>query len=290
MQLYREEQFGPIVPVMPFEDVETALEYIITSEHGQQVSIFSTNPDKIGALVDPLVNQVCRVNINCQCQRGPDVFPFTGRKDSAEGTLSVTDALRSFSIRSMIAAKQTDAEQAAARHDRHAAQVQVHQHPLRLLTETAGNGGIVMRRHRHAKIVATLGPASSSREVIQALFDAGTDVFRLNFSHGSHEDHRERLEYRARYRAGDRPPDRRPGRPPGAEAAARHDGRRAVRAEEGERIRLDLDPTPGNRDRVPLPHPEIFAALSPGVHLLVDDGKVRLEVEQAEADRPRPAS
>ena len=48
------------------------------------------------------------MNINCQCQRGPDVFPFTGRKDSAEGTLSVTDALRSFSIRSMIAAKQTE--------------------------------------------------------------------------------------------------------------------------------------------------------------------------------------
>lgn len=54
------------------------------------------------------MNQVSRVNINCQCQRGPDVFPFTGRKDSAEGTLSVTDALRSFSIRSMIATKQTD--------------------------------------------------------------------------------------------------------------------------------------------------------------------------------------
>jgi glyceraldehyde-3-phosphate dehydrogenase (NADP+) len=108
MKLYREEQFGPIVPVMPFEDIETALEYVITSEHGQQVSIFSSNPDRIGTLVDPLVNQVCRVNINCQCQRGPDVFPFTGRKDSAEGTLSVTDALRSFSIRSMIAAKQTE--------------------------------------------------------------------------------------------------------------------------------------------------------------------------------------
>ena len=108
MMLYREEQFGPIVPVMPFEDLETALEYVITSEHGQQVSIFSEDPDRIGKLVDPLVNQVCRVNINCQCQRGPDVFPFTGRKDSAEGTLSVTDALRSFSIRSMIAAKQTD--------------------------------------------------------------------------------------------------------------------------------------------------------------------------------------
>jgi acyl-CoA reductase-like NAD-dependent aldehyde dehydrogenase len=109
MKLYREEQFGPVVPVMPFEDIETALDYVITSEHGQQVSIFSSSPEMIGSLVDPLVNQVCRVNINCQCQRGPDIFPFTGRKDSAEGTLSVTDALRSFSIRSMIAAKQTDA-------------------------------------------------------------------------------------------------------------------------------------------------------------------------------------
>lgn len=108
MLLYREEQFGPIVPVMAFDDVETALEYVITSEHGQQVSIFSEDPETIGKLVDPLVNQVCRVNVNCQCQRGPDVFPFTGRKDSAEGTLSVTDALRSFSIRSMVAAKQTE--------------------------------------------------------------------------------------------------------------------------------------------------------------------------------------
>ncbi|MBY0381817.1 MAG: NADP-dependent glyceraldehyde-3-phosphate dehydrogenase [Xanthobacteraceae bacterium] len=109
MKLYREEQFGPVVPIMPFDDIETALDYVITSDHGQQVSIFSSSPERIGTLVDPLVNQVCRVNINCQCQRGPDVFPFTGRKDSAEGTLSVTDALRSFSIRSMIAAKQTDA-------------------------------------------------------------------------------------------------------------------------------------------------------------------------------------
>jgi aldehyde dehydrogenase (NAD+) len=108
MRLYREEQFGPIVPVMPFDDIETPLDYVATSDHGQQVSIFSRDAETIGRLVDPLVNQVCRVNINCQCQRGPDVFPFTGRKDSAEGTLSVTDALRSFSIRSMVAAKQTD--------------------------------------------------------------------------------------------------------------------------------------------------------------------------------------
>lgn len=108
MKLYREEQFGPIIPVAPFDDVETALEYVTTSDHGQQVSIFGSDPEQIGALIDPLVNQVCRVNINCQCQRGPDVFPFAGRKDSAEGTLSVTDALRAFSIRSMVAAKQTE--------------------------------------------------------------------------------------------------------------------------------------------------------------------------------------
>ncbi len=108
MLLYREEQFGPVVPVMAFDDIDTALDYVITSDYGQQVSIFSEDAETIGRLVDPLVNQVSRVNINCQCQRGPDVFPFTGRKDSAEGTLSVTDSLRSFSIRSMIAAKQTE--------------------------------------------------------------------------------------------------------------------------------------------------------------------------------------
>lgn len=115
MRLYREEQFGPIVPIMAFKDVETALDYVVTSDHGQQVSIFTSSPAAVGRLVDPLVNQVCRVNINCQCQRGPDVFPFTGRKDSAEGTLSVADALRSFSIRSMIATKETEASKALLR-------------------------------------------------------------------------------------------------------------------------------------------------------------------------------
>ncbi len=109
MTLYREEQFGPVVPVMDFDRVEEALDYVITSEHGQQVSVFGTDPERIGALIDPLVNQVCRVNLNCQCQRGPDVFPFAGRKDSAEGTLSVSDALRAFSIRSMVATRHNEA-------------------------------------------------------------------------------------------------------------------------------------------------------------------------------------
>lgn len=108
MKLYREEQFGPVIPVVPFDDLEEPIEYLIGSSHGQQVSIFSKNNAVISSLIDPLVNQVSRVNINCQCQRGPDTFPFTGRKDSAEGTLSVVDALRSFSIRSLVATKNTD--------------------------------------------------------------------------------------------------------------------------------------------------------------------------------------
>lgn len=105
MKLYREEQFGPIIPVIPYESMEEPLEYLVESRHGQQVSIFSNNSGEVAASIDVLVNQVSRVNINAQCQRGPDVFPFTGRKDSAEGTLSVVDALRSFSIRSLVATK-----------------------------------------------------------------------------------------------------------------------------------------------------------------------------------------
>lgn len=108
MKLYHEEQFGPIVPVVPFDDLEDTIEYLIEATHGQQVSIFSDDENEVAALIDPVVNQVSRVNINCQCQRGPDVFPFTGRKDSAEGTLSVADAIRSFSIRSLVAFKMND--------------------------------------------------------------------------------------------------------------------------------------------------------------------------------------
>jgi len=105
MKLYREEQFGPIIPVIPYESMDEPIEYLIESTHGQQVSIFSNDSNEVADSIDILVNQVSRVNINAQCQRGPDVFPFTGRKDSAEGTLSVVDALRSFSIRSLVATK-----------------------------------------------------------------------------------------------------------------------------------------------------------------------------------------
>ena len=108
MKLYKEEQFGPIIPIVPYVSLEEPINYVIESTHGQQVSVFSNNADEVAALIDQLINQVSRVNINSQCQRGPDVFPFTGRKDSAEGTLSVVDALRSFSIRSLVATKLND--------------------------------------------------------------------------------------------------------------------------------------------------------------------------------------
>ena len=103
MRLFHEEQFGPVVPILKFRDIKEPLKYIVESRYGQQASIFGQNRNEISGLVDTLINQVCRVNINSQCQRGPDIMPFTGRKDSAEATLSVTDALRVFSIRTLVA-------------------------------------------------------------------------------------------------------------------------------------------------------------------------------------------
>eukprot|EP01100_Stratorugosa_tubuloviscum_P010440 TRINITY_DN447_c0_g1_i1.p1 TRINITY_DN447_c0_g1~~TRINITY_DN447_c0_g1_i1.p1 ORF type:complete len:539 (+),score=246.95 TRINITY_DN447_c0_g1_i1:41-1657(+) len=114
MRIWNEEQFGPIVPITTFSDYNSLYDYLTTSQFGQQASVFSNNSDSIAPLIDVLVHQVSRVNINSQCQRGPDRFPFTGRKDSAFGTLSVDDALRVFSIRSLVAAKANKTNQAIA--------------------------------------------------------------------------------------------------------------------------------------------------------------------------------
>ncbi|MBE7410579.1 MAG: NADP-dependent glyceraldehyde-3-phosphate dehydrogenase [Leptospiraceae bacterium] len=108
MTIYHKEQFGPVVPIVPFDDISIPIRYIEESNVGQQASVFGKDYEVISKLIDPLVNQVSRVNINSQCQRGPDSFPFTGRKDSADGTLSVSDALRVFSIRTLVAAKDSD--------------------------------------------------------------------------------------------------------------------------------------------------------------------------------------
>ncbi|MDE1170047.1 MAG: NADP-dependent glyceraldehyde-3-phosphate dehydrogenase [Verrucomicrobium sp.] len=105
MKVYDVEQFGPVVPVCPYKDEEEFLAYVTASSSGQQVSLFGRDAEKIAGLIDLLANQVCRINLNAQCQRGPDTLPFAGRKDSAEGTLSISAALRSFSIRSLVAGK-----------------------------------------------------------------------------------------------------------------------------------------------------------------------------------------
>lgn len=109
MRLYNEEQFGPLVPVVPYRELDEVIDYVLQSDYGQQLSLFGNDPAQIGPLVDAFVNQVGRININAQCQRGPDSYPFNGRKNSAEGTLSVHDALRTFSIRTLVATRFTDA-------------------------------------------------------------------------------------------------------------------------------------------------------------------------------------
>ena len=108
MRVYQEEQFGPVIPVISFSDIDEPLDDMAASNYGQQVSLFGKDVKTLAPLIDTLVNLVCRVNLNSSCQRGPDVYPFTGRKDSAVATLSVHDALRSFSIRTFVASKDND--------------------------------------------------------------------------------------------------------------------------------------------------------------------------------------
>ncbi|MBZ3666560.1 NADP-dependent glyceraldehyde-3-phosphate dehydrogenase [Pseudomonas monteilii] len=112
MRVYHEEQFGPLVPVVPYRDLQTVIDYVLDSDYGQQLSLFGNDPATIGSLVDTFANQVGRININAQCQRGPDTYPFNGRKNSAEGTLSVHDALRVFSIRTLVATRFQEANKA----------------------------------------------------------------------------------------------------------------------------------------------------------------------------------
>jgi pyruvate kinase len=141
-----------------------------------------------------------------------------------------------------------------------------------------------MRRNRKAKIVATLGPASSDKKTIKALLKAGADVFRLNFSHGSHEDHKERIDtIRALEQELDRPiailadmqgPKLRVGK---------FEGDR-VTLKRGQTVRLDLKAKLGTTELLPLPHKEIFAALSKGTPILLDDGNLRLEVTKCSAE------
>ena len=141
-----------------------------------------------------------------------------------------------------------------------------------------------MRRHRNVKIVATLGPASADEDTIRALFEAGADVFRLNMSHGSHEDHLGRLKIIRKIEADS-------GRPIAVLADLQGPKLRVGTFAAGpidlavdQPFRFDLDGAPGDERRVQLPHPEIFAALETGSKLLVNDGKIRLRVDACGAD------
>jgi acyl-CoA reductase-like NAD-dependent aldehyde dehydrogenase len=107
MEIAKVEQFGPIVPIASWTDMNKVLDYLSNSDVGQQLALFTRSAEVSGQWIDATAQLQCRLNLNSQCQRGPDVFPFTGRKDSAEGTLSISDALRCFSIRSMVAVKRT---------------------------------------------------------------------------------------------------------------------------------------------------------------------------------------
>ncbi|NQV44616.1 MAG: pyruvate kinase [Rhodospirillales bacterium] len=137
-----------------------------------------------------------------------------------------------------------------------------------------------MRRNRKAKIIATLGPASSDPEMIEKLFIAGADVFRLNFSHGSHEDHKARFD-------AIRELEKKYGRPIGIIADMQGPKFRVgdfsegkVKLEAGQSFRLDLNALDGDSSRVTLPHPEVFRSLQEGTDLLLDDGKIRLTVKE----------
>ena len=139
-------------------------------------------------------------------------------------------------------------------------------------------------RNRQTKIVATLGPASNSEEMIEKLFLAGVDVFRLNFSHGKHEDHAERVKSIRAIEA-------RHGRPIGIIADLQGPKLRVGKFKEGSialkpgmKIRLDLDKTEGDEKRVNLPHPEIISAIEPGAFILCDDGKVRMQIAEKGKD------
>lgn len=140
-------------------------------------------------------------------------------------------------------------------------------------------------RTRKVRILATLGPASETPEMIRALAEAGADAFRLNMSHGDHDGHRKRIEaIRALESELDRPttilvdlqgPKLRVGRFESGKAEVK----------KGQIFQFDRDPTPGNDQRVELPHKEIFEALQPGTRLLVDDGKLVFRVAEIGADK-----
>ena len=111
MRLWHEEQFGPVVPIAVYDNIEEVYDYLARTPFGQQAAIFTKDPVQAGPIVDVMSTVVGRVNINTQCGRSPDVFPFSGRRSSAMGTMSVTEALNQFSVETVVAAKKNSANE-----------------------------------------------------------------------------------------------------------------------------------------------------------------------------------
>jgi len=114
MRIFTEEQFGPVVPIASFDDVLEVHKAAMESWNGQQAAIFTKDPRAAAPLVDMLSSIVGRINLNSQCSRGPDDFPFSGRRSSAMGTMSVTEALKAFSVEVLLAFLENDTNRALA--------------------------------------------------------------------------------------------------------------------------------------------------------------------------------
>ena len=142
-----------------------------------------------------------------------------------------------------------------------------------------------MRRLRNTKIIATLGPSSQTLPVIRALFEAGADVFRLNFSHGTQDDHKQRVDLLRALEKEYRHPIAILMDLQGPKLRLGVIGKQPMELTKGQNLRFDMDPRPATAKRVPLLHPEIFAAARPGGLLLIDDGKVRLIAEETTPTR-----
>lgn len=115
MKVYSEEQFGPLIPLVSYDKIETPVRYITRSPFGQQLSIFGTEVETLACLVRSVRSQVARININAKSQRGPDFFPFSGRKDSAKGDFSAPEILNAFSAKSVVAARENEWSEAVFR-------------------------------------------------------------------------------------------------------------------------------------------------------------------------------
>ncbi len=138
-------------------------------------------------------------------------------------------------------------------------------------------------RRRKVRVLATLGLASASPEMIRKLYLAGADAFRVNMSHGDHAGHEKVIAAIRAAGEGAGAADHHPRRPPGPKLRVGTFAEKAAMLETGSTFVLDRDATPGDETRVLLPHPEIFRALTPGARLLLDDGKLVLRVQEAEA-------